>query len=130
VGLVPEVADETEEDLNSTVEIFDEDEDYFTYSNLSVDVEPAPVINSVPGAIVKIGENLNFTVKTSNMNGDSLIYSASNLPTGASFDRETGLFSWTPANGQEGLYTIFFEMSDGMFNNSEVATISVVKEVP
>ena len=130
VGLVPEVADETEEDLNSTAEIFDEDEDYFTYSNLSVDVEQAPVINSVPRAIVKIGENLNFTVKTSNMNGDSLIYSASNLPTGASFDRKTGLFSWTPANGQEGLYTIFFEVSNGVFNNSEVATISVVKEVP
>ena len=130
VSLVPGVVDETEEDLNSTAEIFDEDEDYFTYSNLSVDVEPAPVINSIPGAIVKIGENLNFTVKTSNMNGDCLIYSASNLPIGASFDRKIGLFSWTPANGQEGLYTIFFEMSDGVFNNSEVATISVVKEVP
>ena len=130
VGLVPEVADETEEDLNSTVEIFDEDEDYFTYSDLSVGVEQAPVIDFIPEAIVKIGENLSFTVKASNVNGDNLTFSASNLPTGASFDGQSGFFSWTPANGQEGLYTIFFEMSDGVFNDSEVATISAVKEVP
>ncbi|WP_243684105.1 putative Ig domain-containing protein [Methanosarcina barkeri] len=37
---------------------------------------------------------MNFTVKASDVNGDNLIFSASALPAGASFD-EAGVFSWT-----------------------------------
>ncbi len=118
---------ETDEDLNFTEEIFDEDEDNFTYSeDLSVDTQ-GPVIESIPETTVKIGETLNFTVKTSDVNGGNLTFSASDLPAGASFDK-TGVFSWTPSDGQEGVYTISFEVSDGIFNDSEVAIISVVEE--
>lgn len=65
-------------------------------------------------------------MKVSNVNENNLIFSALDLPAGASFD-ETGLFSWTPSEGQEGIYTIYFEANDGMFSDSEVATINVVE---
>ena len=124
---ISEATNDTDEDLNFTAEVFDVDEDNFTYSeDLSVDTQ-GPVIESIPETTVKIGETLNFTLKASDVNGGNLTFSASDLPAGASFD-ETGIFSWTPSDGQEGLYTISFEVSDGIFNDSEVAIISVVEE--
>ena len=127
---IPEATNETGENLSFTAEVFDSDEDNFTYSeDPSTNFEQDLVIESIPEATVKIGENLNFTVKASDVNGGNLTFSASDLPAGASFD-ETGIFCWTPSDGQEGLYTISFEVSDGMFNDSEVAIISVVEEAP
>ena len=124
---ISEATNESDENLNFTAEVFDVDEDNFTYSeDLSVDTQ-GPVIDSIPETTVKIGDTLNFTVKASDVNGGNLTFSASALPSGASFD-ETGVFSWTPSDGQEGLYTISFEVSDGIFNDSEVAIISVVEE--
>jgi len=124
---ISEATTDTDEDLNFTAEVFDVDEDNFTYSeDLSVDTQ-GPVIESIPETTVKIGETLNFTVKASDVNGGNLTFSASDLPSGASFD-ETGVFSWTPSDGQDGLYTISFEVSDGIFDDSEVAIIRVVEE--
>ena len=129
VGSVSEATNETDEDLNFTAGVLEGDEDNFTYSeDLSVDIQ-GPVIESVPDATVKIGETLNFTVKASDINGGNLTFSASGLPEGASFD-ERGVFSWAPTDGQEGLYTISFEVSDGMFSDSEVAIITAVEETP
>jgi hypothetical protein len=125
---IPEATDETGEDMNLTEEIFDTDESNFSYSesDTSVDIGQAPVIESIHEAIVKIGENLNFTVKASDEDGDNLTFSASDLPAGANFD-ETGLFSWTPSDGQEELYTVYFEVSDGTLTDSEAAIIIVEK---
>ncbi|HII93401.1 MAG TPA: hypothetical protein HA262_14925 [Methanosarcina sp.] len=129
VGSVSEATNETDEYLNFTAGVLEGDEDNFTYSeDLSVDIQ-GPVIESVPDATVKIGETLNFTVKASDINGGNLTFSASGLPEGASFD-ERGVFSWAPTDGQEGLYTISFEVSDGMFSDSEVAIITAVEETP
>ena len=87
----------------------------------------APVIDSISNATVKIGENLNFTVKASDADGDNLTYSASGLPAGATFNKNSGFFSWTPEGGQEGSYNISFKVSDGKFNDSETAKISVIE---
>ncbi len=120
---------ETGENLNITAEALDTDEDNFTDSepDPSMEVGESPVIESIPEFIVKVGENLNYTVKASSVNGNSLTFSALDLPAGASFD-ETGLFSWTPLEEQEGTYTIYLEVNDGMFSDSEVATINVIEE--
>ncbi|AKB52851.1 hypothetical protein MSBRW_3598 [Methanosarcina barkeri str. Wiesmoor] len=124
---ISEATNETDEDLNFTEEVFDVDEDNCTYSeDLSIDTQSL-VIDSIPKTTVKIGETLNFTVKASDVNGGNLTFSASALPEGASFD-ETGIFNWTPSEGQEGIYKIYFEVSDGIFKDSEGAIISVVEE--
>jgi hypothetical protein len=57
--------------------------------------------------------------------GDRLTYSASGLPAGASFNTASGAFSWTPADGDAGLYVVTFEVTDGYFSDSETVTITV-----
>jgi uncharacterized membrane protein len=88
----------------------------------------APVIRSIQKAAVEIGKVLTFTVSASDEDGDILTYSASNLPEGATLDVNSGLFSWAPTAGQEGIYTVTFEVSDGKLISSATTTISAVKQ--
>ncbi len=73
----------------------------------------APVL-SVPGAqTVQPGQPLNFTVSATDADaGQTLVYTASNLPAGASFTAATRQFSWTPAATQTGNFTVTFTVTD------------------
>jgi uncharacterized membrane protein len=90
--------------------------------------ESARLIDSIPESAVETGENLNFSVKASNANEDNLTYSVSDIPAGANFDVNSGLFNWTPAEGQEGSYSVLFEASDGKLNDHATANIRVVEK--
>jgi hypothetical protein len=61
----------------------------------------------------RIGKTLDFAVSaTDDLNGRSVQLSALDLPPGAVFtDRgdNTGIFTWTPSDGQEGLFDVTFE---------------------
>ncbi|MBI5207291.1 MAG: putative Ig domain-containing protein, partial [Candidatus Firestonebacteria bacterium] len=61
--------------------------------------------------------------------GDTLIYSAINLPPGATFDPNTRIFSWIPDFSQAKTYSITFTVSDyslyDSLYDSESITISV-----
>jgi len=73
------------------------------------------------------GESLLFTLSATDPDNDVLVYSASNLPTGATFDPQTGTFSWTPDYDQAGVYpNVHFEVSDGKLTDSEDITITVI----
>jgi len=99
------------------------------YASLSKE-NHAPVLDYIPEATAKTGENLNITVKASDADGDNLTYSASGLPSGANLDGESGSFKWTPAEGDEGSYNILFEVSDGKLNDSQTAKINVIRREP
>lgn len=94
-------------------------------SNATVLVDTAPVLNSIGNKSVSESNTLSFTVDASDADGDSLTYSATGLPEGANFDPATGEFTWTPATGQAGVYTVTFEVSDGYLTDPEDATITV-----
>lgn len=64
-----------------------------------------PVLSLIGNKTVLEGETLSFQVSASDSDGDSLTYSVSNLPVGASFNTETRVFTWTPVYGQAGNYT-------------------------
>ena len=85
-------------------------------------------MNSIQDVTVEAGKSLAFTVSASDADGDSLTYSASGIPTGATFDSKSGVFSWTPAAGQEGAYSVTFEVSDGKLKDSVIAAISVIAQ--
>ncbi|KKG15165.1 putative Ig domain-containing protein, partial [Methanosarcina sp. 2.H.T.1A.15] len=91
---------------------------YASKSGTPIVDNQAPVINSIPDVTVEAGKSLTFTVSASDADGDSLAYSASGIPTGATFDSKSGVFSWTPAAGQEGTYSVTFEVSDGKLKDS------------
>ncbi len=94
-------------------------------SNATVLVDTAPVLNSIDSKSVSESNTLSFKVDASDADGDSLTYSAAGLPEGANFDPVKGEFSWTPATGQAGVYTVTFEVSDGYLTDPEDVTINV-----
>ena len=93
-------------------------------------LEPEPTPNQPP-EMEPIGdrevdeqETLEFDVVASDPDGDPLVYEASGLPEGASFEERN--FSWTPEIGQAGEYDVTFVVSDGELEDSETITITVV----
>ncbi|NOT60690.1 MAG: cadherin-like domain-containing protein, partial [Acidobacteria bacterium] len=76
-------------------------------------VNDAPVLN-VPGVQnVTVGQALNFTVSaTDTDSAQTLTFSATNLPAGATFNAATRQFSWTPSVNQVGTFTITFTVID------------------
>ena len=85
-----------------------------------------PFLNPIGNKTVAEEQILNFTVNAYDSNGDTITYSASNLPSGATFNPATGSFVWTPGFDQSGSYTdVHFEVSDGTATDSEDITITV-----
>lgn len=89
----------------------------------------APILASIGPKAVAENALLTFTISgTDADSGQTLTYSATNLPTGASFNANTRTFSWTPSNTQSGTYNITFRVTDNgspTANDSEVVTITV-----
>jgi len=83
-----------------------------------------PVLNSIGDKTVQAELSLEFTISATDPNSDPLIYSASNLPSGATFSGQT--FSWTQTSSQVGTYSnIHFEVSDSKYTDFENITITV-----
>ncbi|MCQ1535233.1 DNRLRE domain-containing protein [Methanosarcina sp. KYL-1] len=95
-------------------------------SSGTIPANNAPVMDSITSQTVEEGSTLTFTVKATDADGDSLTYSASNLPVGANLNSESGSFTWTPTEGQAGTYKVTFTTSDGKLSDSKEATITVV----
>jgi PKD repeat protein len=90
-----------------------------------------PPIITVPGAqSVPEGELVAFSVAASDVDGDPLVFSASGLPAGATFDPATRAFSWTPDLTQSGSYVVIFSVSDGSLTDSEGVAITVTDVSP
>lgn len=96
--------------------------------------EPAPpVLQFIPNRNVVEGQQVSFIVEASDPNGTLPTMTAAPLPTGATYtidangssDLSTYIFDWTPATGQAGIYDIVFTASDGQFNTSQTARITV-----
>jgi hypothetical protein len=77
------------------------------------------------GFHVAENESLTLAVSATDPDGDTITYSATGLPSGASFSGRT--FRWTPAHGQAGSYQVTFVASDGQNQDSATVTITVVK---
>jgi VCBS repeat-containing protein len=86
----------------------------------------APVLNFIGNRTVNEGALLSFTISATDPDGDTLTYSASNLPSGATFTPSTRAFSWIPTSGQAGTYAnVHFQVTDGILNDYEDITITV-----
>ena len=92
------------------------------------EVNAAPALNAIGNKAVAELTALAFTVSGTDADvpEQSLTYSASGLPAGATFDPATGQFSWTPAEDQgPGSYDVTFTVSDGSLSDAETITITV-----
>jgi len=83
---------------------------------LNVQALIPPTLTVPENQTVTAGTWINLTVTTSSVNiGGTVILSATGLPSGASFDPTTGLFSWKPGTSQTGSYAIIFTASDSSY---------------
>lgn len=82
-------------------------------------VNRAPEFTPVAPKEVLENVQLSFTVSATDPDDDTVTLSAANVPTGASFNPNTGVFSWTPTLSQAGNYVVTFHASD---NGSPVET--------
>jgi len=72
-----------------------------------------PVLANPGNRTVNEGTALQFTLSASDTNGDPLRFSfGSSAPAGATLDSMSGLFSWTPAYNQAGVYVIVFRVTE------------------
>jgi len=96
---------------------------------VSLPTNQAPILNSIGDKTIREGEVLTFTISASDPDGDTLVYSATNLPFGASFNSITRIFNWAPENSQIGQHQVTFAVSDGQLADSETIVIRV-EEAP
>lgn len=89
------------------------------------DVNRAPTLSAIGDKVVPEGQTLSFSVVGSDADSDTLTYSSAGLPEGASFDAQTGQFSWTPGYDSTESYDLTFRVSDGSSSASEQMTINV-----
>jgi Concanavalin A-like lectin/glucanases superfamily/Putative Ig domain len=86
-----------------------------------------PVLTPIGSQSISQGQPLQFTVSATDPNHYAVTYSAAPLPTGASFNPVTGVFSWTPTAGQLGAYPITFTAMDNPTTSASISvTVTVV----
>jgi uncharacterized protein (TIGR03437 family) len=92
------------------------------------EVNDAPVIQDPPDRNVDEGNNVTITVTGTDIDpGQTLTFSANNLPSGANFDPGTRTFTWTPGPGQAGTYTVTFSVQDdGIPSLSDSTTVNII----
>lgn len=94
------------------------------YSLTSISNQP-PSLEYIGDKIIEEGRLLQFMVTANDPDGDNIVLSSANLPIGASFDIQTGVFTWTPMLSQAGSYIVTFKATDDG-SPSEIGTIDVV----
>jgi fibronectin type 3 domain-containing protein len=86
-----------------------------------------PVLDAVGDKLVNEGDTLKFKITAFDPDGNSLTYSAGNLPTGATFDESTQQFFWVPEFGRDGIYpdVLFIVTDNGQPAASDQEVISI-----
>ncbi len=83
----------------------------------------APILAGIGDKTANENEPISFSIGATDADGDTLTYSASGLPNGATFTGQ--IFSWIPGYDQAGTHNVTFVASDGIAQDSETITISV-----
>lgn len=84
-----------------------------------------PQFQQISSQSVQVGSMLQFTVNATNNYGGAITYSASGLPSGASFNATTHTFSWMPTATQTGYATVSFRATDRVGSSDMTVTITV-----
>jgi|GEM_PF-514388 len=83
-----------------------------------------PVLEPLAAVTAYVESEITFTIATVN-SVEGTTYSATTLPEGATFDSETGVFTWTPEREQSGNYTIVVTASANGYATSQTLNVKV-----
>ena len=84
-----------------------------TFSIRVANTNDAPIINSVPDTLAVEDVLYSSSISASDIDGDSLIYSAPLLPLWLSFNDTTRVLSGTPGNDEVGTHNVTLRVFDG-----------------
>jgi PKD repeat protein len=88
----------------------------------------APVLDSIGSRSTQEGQTLEFRIFASDLDNDSLILSAVDIPANATLvdsGNGAGSFTFNPDYIQAGIYNVTFIASDGFIDDSELVEITV-----
>ncbi|MEK7508031.1 MAG: PKD domain-containing protein, partial [Patescibacteria group bacterium] len=86
----------------------------------------SPVLSAIGNQTIAEGSLLSFSISAIDANNDTLTYSATGLPAGATFNSSTRSFSFTPTHAQSGSYAAIFSVDDGSGGvDSEIVVFTV-----
>ena len=93
-----------------------------------INANDAPVLSPIGNQSINEGATLTFTATASDTDvpANTLTFSLSGAPVGATIDAGTGVFSWTPTEAQgAGVYSFDVVVSDGAATDSETISVTV-----
>lgn len=97
---------------------------------ITVTANNPPVLAPIGNQSVAVGTKLQFIISATDKDGDTLTYSATNLPSVASFDATARTFTWTPNSPQVGsFFNVAFSASDGIDTDIQLISIMVTPDV-
>jgi hypothetical protein len=118
-----------------TITVFTENQPFDTGVEIKVAYEKS-IANVLPDYILELtnignkGVNetveLTFTASVTDSTISVLEYSLSNQPNGATINKDTGIFTWTPTDVQSGNYILDIVVKSGPLEDSETITITVI----
>jgi hypothetical protein len=100
--------------------------DLYFIVNEHANTNQSPTIINLSTQSIMEDNNFTFTLQATDPDNDPLVYSGSNLPTGATLNPATGEFSWTPNYNDAGTYVVEFSVSDGDLSATTSTTIEVL----
>jgi hypothetical protein len=83
------------------------------------------ILKEIGNKSVKETEKLSFTASITDSQINDEEYSLDKHPTGASINKDTGLFSWTPTDTQAGGYIFDIVVNAGPLEDRETITVTV-----
>jgi len=86
---------------------------------------PRPTITAPEKQSTRIAETLAFEVKAADLQGGGFRFYADGLPRAATFDADTGTFTWTPAEGDAGAHLVDFIAANDKITVKAQTTIAV-----
>ncbi|MEI6613286.1 MAG: C1 family peptidase [Chrysiogenales bacterium] len=89
-----------------------------------IDNDP-PDLQAITDSSAEEGQLFSLTLNAYDADDDPITYSCLNLPTGATVDANSGVFSWTPTYTQSGIYDLNFAASDGIGETVKTGKITV-----
>ncbi|NNU43756.1 putative Ig domain-containing protein [Ramlibacter montanisoli] len=85
-----------------------------------------PMLDAVAPRTVREGDPIRIAFNAIDLDGDALVFTSPNLPSGAAINPNTGVFEWTPSFNQAGSYTIAIWVGDNRVNSEVELQLEVL----
>ena len=103
----------------------DEEEITVTVAEVNVAPELGEILDEEVDELVEL--TVTVTATDDDLPEQALVFSLVDAPTGAAINAETGVFSWTPTEAQDGEHTFTVKVSDGEATDEEEITVTVAE---